>query len=168
MGGHAVRKSSQPPDKSIGPLPSASATLSRFITPPNCAFYPEAHVTHTAGDELHMIQQSRLYFPDPERTRRTSCGSAEAFQALMRKSVEAPGQFWAEVAGELEWLRRMGHRSGRRLPALPVLFRRREQPDAQSARPAPRTRRRQSSGARLGRREFRHANSSPTGCSPSK
>ena len=63
-------------------------------------------MAHTAGDELHMIQQSRLHFPDPERTRRTSCGSAEAFQALMRKSVETPGQFWAEVAGELEWLRR--------------------------------------------------------------
>ena len=63
-------------------------------------------MAHTAGDELQMIRQSRLYFPDPERTRRTSCGSAEAFQALMRKSVETPEQFWAEVAGELDWLRR--------------------------------------------------------------
>jgi len=52
-----------------------------------------------------MIQQSRLHDPDPERSRRTNCGSVDAFQALLRKSFEKPEEFWAEVAAELEWLR---------------------------------------------------------------
>src|SRR5262245_51728867 len=53
-----------------------------------------------------MIRQSRLQHPDPERTRRTGLGSTDAFRALLRRSVESPDDFWAEVAGELEWMRR--------------------------------------------------------------
>jgi acetyl-CoA synthetase len=52
-----------------------------------------------------MIRHSRLHHPDLERTRRTGLGSADAFDALLRKSIESPRQFWADVAGELEWLR---------------------------------------------------------------
>jgi acetyl-CoA synthetase len=52
-----------------------------------------------------MIRHSRLQHPDPVRARRTALGSADAFAALRRKSVERPHQFWAEIAGELEWLR---------------------------------------------------------------
>ena len=58
------------------------------------------------GDDLRMIRHSRLQHPDPERTRRTGLGSAEAFQALLRKSFESPQDFWGEIAGELEWMRR--------------------------------------------------------------
>ncbi len=57
-------------------------------------------------EALRMIQQSRLHYPDLEKMRRTNCGSAEAFQALLRKSLENPAEFWSDVAGELEWLRR--------------------------------------------------------------
>ncbi len=52
-----------------------------------------------------MIEGSRLYLPDPERASRTHCGSVEAFEALLRRSREQPDDFWAEVAGELEWMR---------------------------------------------------------------
>jgi acetyl-CoA synthetase len=57
-------------------------------------------------DDLRMIRHSRIHHPDPERTRRTGLGSADAFQALLRKSVESPQDFWGDVAGELEWMRR--------------------------------------------------------------
>ena len=53
-----------------------------------------------------MIEGSRLYPPDPARAARTHCGSVEAFEALLRRSREDPDAFWAEVAGELEWMRR--------------------------------------------------------------
>ena len=53
-----------------------------------------------------MIENSRLYPPEPARAARTNCGSVEAFQALLARSREDPDAFWADVAGELEWMRR--------------------------------------------------------------
>lgn len=53
-----------------------------------------------------MIEGCRLYPPDPARAARTHCGSVEAYEALLRRSREQPDDFWAEVAGELEWMRR--------------------------------------------------------------
>jgi acetyl-CoA synthetase len=52
-----------------------------------------------------MIDGSRLYPPDPARAARTHCGSVEAFEALLKRSRENPDAFWADVAGELEWMR---------------------------------------------------------------
>src|SRR5215831_9294878 len=56
------------------------------------------------NDALRMIEDSRLYFPDPDKSKRTNCGGAEAFKMLLRKSWDKPDEFWAEVAGELEWI----------------------------------------------------------------
>jgi acetyl-CoA synthetase len=53
-----------------------------------------------------MIDGSRLYPPDPSRAARTHAGSADAFAALLKRSRENPDAFWADVAGELEWIRR--------------------------------------------------------------
>jgi acetyl-CoA synthetase len=63
-------------------------------------------MTSSDNDALRMIEDSRLYFPNPARSKRTNCGSAEAFQAMLKKSWDKPDQFWEEVAGELEWIRR--------------------------------------------------------------
>lgn len=52
-----------------------------------------------------MIESGPLIPPDPARAARTHCGSVEAFEALLRRSRENPDAFWAEVAGELEWIR---------------------------------------------------------------
>ena len=52
-----------------------------------------------------MIENSQLYPPDPARAATTTCGSVEAFQALLKRSQEDPDAFWAGVAGELEWMR---------------------------------------------------------------
>ena len=52
-----------------------------------------------------MIEDSRLYEPDPARAALTHAGSVEAFQALLKRSREQPEEFWAEVARDLEWLR---------------------------------------------------------------
>ena len=52
-----------------------------------------------------MIDTSRLYLPDPARAAGTNCGNVEAFAALLKRSQEDPDGFWADVAGELEWIR---------------------------------------------------------------
>jgi acetyl-CoA synthetase len=62
-------------------------------------------MTDTNNDALRMIQDSRLYFPDPDKSTRTNCGGAEAFQALLQKSWDKPDEFWSDVARELEWMR---------------------------------------------------------------
>jgi acetyl-CoA synthetase len=57
-------------------------------------------------ETLDMIRAGRLYPPDPERAARTNCGSVGAFEALLARSRTDPDAFWAEVASELEWMRR--------------------------------------------------------------
>jgi acetyl-CoA synthetase len=52
-----------------------------------------------------MIEGSRLYPPDPARAARTHAGSVEAFVTLLKRSRENPDAFWADVAGELDWMR---------------------------------------------------------------
>jgi acetyl-CoA synthetase len=52
-----------------------------------------------------MIEGSRLYPPDPARVARTHAGSVEAFVTLLKRSRENPDAFWADVAGELDWMR---------------------------------------------------------------
>src|SRR5215470_4747032 len=59
----------------------------------------------TNNEALRMIQDSRLYFPDPNKSKRTNCGGIEAFQELLHKSWTQPEKFWADVASELEWIR---------------------------------------------------------------
>jgi acetyl-CoA synthetase len=53
-----------------------------------------------------MIDTGRVYQPDRARAAATNCGSIEAFQAMLKRSQEDSDGFWAEVAGELEWMRR--------------------------------------------------------------
>jgi len=62
-------------------------------------------MSDTHGDELRLIQESRLHHPDPARSSRTNAGSAEAFAALLRRSWEDPEAFWDGVARELEWMK---------------------------------------------------------------
>jgi acetyl-CoA synthetase len=59
-----------------------------------------------SSDALGMIRDSRLYYPDPARAAHTNGGSIAAFQALLKRSREEPEAFWADIAGELEWIRR--------------------------------------------------------------
>ena len=114
-------------------------------------------VSQPDGDDLRMIRHSRLHPPDPERARRTGLGSAGAFENLLRKANENPHEFWARRGRRARVDAPVGYGLRRRLPALPVLRRRREQPDAQPARSAPGAGRRQPSGAHLGRRGLRDA-----------
>ncbi len=52
-----------------------------------------------------MIADSPVYRPDPDRAARTHAGSVVAFDAMLRRSREAPDAFWAEIAAELDWIR---------------------------------------------------------------
>ncbi|MGB9903202.1 MAG: acetate--CoA ligase [Desulfotomaculales bacterium] len=56
-------------------------------------------------EEIRMIRESKLYYPDPEMTRKTALGSVDAFNALLRRSWEDPAGFWADVASELTWIK---------------------------------------------------------------
>src|SRR3954471_19602040 len=56
-------------------------------------------------DAAGLVAASRLYVPDAERARTTTCGSVEAWEALLARSRRHPDEFWADVARELEWMR---------------------------------------------------------------
>jgi acetyl-CoA synthetase len=66
----------------------------------------EAGMSDITSDELRMIKESGLYYPNPEKVRETHHSSADAFNALLRKSQDDPETFWAEVADELHWIKR--------------------------------------------------------------
>jgi acetyl-CoA synthetase len=52
-----------------------------------------------------MIEDSRVYLPDPARAARTHAGSVENFEAMLRRSREDPDAFWEGVAAELQWMK---------------------------------------------------------------
>jgi len=57
------------------------------------------------ADELKMIAESKLIYPNPKRAEKTNAGSVDNFNDLLRKSWENPAGFWADVAGELSWFK---------------------------------------------------------------
>ena len=101
-----------------------------------------------------MIENSRLYLPDPARAARTNCGSIEAFQALLARSHDDPDAFWADVAGELEWMRRWDTVREGDFPHFKYFVGGISNPTLESARPACRAGQRQSGGAHLGGRRW--------------
>lgn len=52
---------------------------------------------------LQVVENSKLVYPNEEKARKTSIGSTNAFQKLLKKSQEDPASFWDSVASELEW-----------------------------------------------------------------
>lgn len=52
---------------------------------------------------LQVVNNSRLIYPDEEKAKRTSIGSVEAFQKLLKDSQRDPETFWDSVARELKW-----------------------------------------------------------------
>ncbi|MCL4512170.1 MAG: acetate--CoA ligase [Bacteroidetes bacterium] len=62
-------------------------------------------MAETQLDELKMIVESQLHYPDPEKTKKTKLGSMETFASLLRQSQEDPETFWANAASELSWMK---------------------------------------------------------------
>ena len=62
-------------------------------------------MAETQLDELKMIVESQLHYPDPEKTKKTELGSMEAFASLLHQSQEDPETFWANAASELSWMK---------------------------------------------------------------
>lgn len=52
---------------------------------------------------LQVVENSKLVFPNEEKSRETSVGSTEAFQKLLKQSQKDPTSFWDTVAKELVW-----------------------------------------------------------------
>ncbi len=50
-----------------------------------------------------MMREHRLFPPPEEFARKAYVGSLEAYEAMYRRSVEQPEEFWGEAAKELEW-----------------------------------------------------------------
>ena len=48
-------------------------------------------------EELKIIEESKLYYPDPEKTKKSVAKSVENFQSLLQESWENPLKFWSEV-----------------------------------------------------------------------
>ena len=53
-----------------------------------------------------LLRENRVFPPDAEFSAKAHIKSLEEYEAMYRRSVEEPEAFWAEAAGELEWLGR--------------------------------------------------------------
>jgi acetyl-CoA synthetase len=52
-----------------------------------------------------LLRENRVFAPPAEFAARAHIKSLEEYEAMYRRSVEQPEQFWAEAAGELEWFK---------------------------------------------------------------
>lgn len=57
-------------------------------------------------DILSVLKETRVFPPPPEFQGKAHIKSMEEYRALYRRSVEDPGGFWAEQAGQLRWSRK--------------------------------------------------------------
>jgi acetyl-CoA synthetase len=49
------------------------------------------------------LRENRVFAPSAEFAAKANVQSLEEYEAMYRRSVEQPEEFWAEAAGELEW-----------------------------------------------------------------
>jgi acetyl-CoA synthetase len=49
------------------------------------------------------LRENRVFAPSAEFAAKANVKSLEEYEAMYRRSVEQPEEFWAEAAGELEW-----------------------------------------------------------------
>jgi len=49
------------------------------------------------------LRENRLFAPPAEFAAKANVKSLEEYEAMYRRSVEQPEEFWAEAASELEW-----------------------------------------------------------------
>jgi acetyl-CoA synthetase len=50
-----------------------------------------------------LLRENRVFLPPADFAAKARIGSVEQYEAMYRRSVEQPEEFWAEAAGELEW-----------------------------------------------------------------
>ena len=50
-----------------------------------------------------LLRENRVFQPPAEFAAKAHIKSLEEYEAMYRRSVEQPEQFWAAAAGELEW-----------------------------------------------------------------
>ena len=60
----------------------------------------------TQGTIESVSREARVFPPPPEFAASAHIGSREAYDALYRRSVEAPDAFWLEIASELHWFKK--------------------------------------------------------------
>jgi len=83
-----------------------------------------------------LLRENRIFPPPAEFASKARITSLEQYEAMYRRSVEEPEAFWAEAAGELEWLRAVDRRGYRRHFARRVVHRRQVEPEPQLRGPA--------------------------------
>lgn len=57
----------------------------------------------------HVLDELRLFEPDPEFVGRAQIKSFEEYEKLYQQSIEDPEAFWSEAAGELHWFKKWDH-----------------------------------------------------------
>ncbi len=50
-----------------------------------------------------LLRENRVFAPPAEFAARARVGSLEQYEAMYRRSIEEPEEFWAEAASELDW-----------------------------------------------------------------
>ncbi|MBO8128159.1 MAG: acetate--CoA ligase [Peptococcaceae bacterium] len=59
----------------------------------------------TEPGKIGLVNNSKIYYPDPEKVKGTAAGSVDKFNELLKRSQEDPAGFWSDVAGELCWFK---------------------------------------------------------------
>ena len=59
----------------------------------------------TDGNLQSMLRENRVFPPPAEFAKKAWIKSEAEYEKMYRASVEDPGKFWAEAAGELEWFK---------------------------------------------------------------
>ena len=49
------------------------------------------------------LRENRVFAPSAEFVAKAHVKGVEEYEAMYRRSVEQPEEFWAEAAGELDW-----------------------------------------------------------------
>ncbi|WP_232019633.1 acetyl-coenzyme A synthetase N-terminal domain-containing protein [Candidatus Rickettsiella viridis] len=52
-----------------------------------------------------VLNETRVFPPPPHFAEKAAIKSMADYEQIYRYSIEHPEQFWAEIAGELDWLK---------------------------------------------------------------
>ncbi len=58
------------------------------------------------SDIRSLLREDRVFVPDPEWSARARVPSFEEYERTYRRSVDAPDEFWSEMASQLHWFRK--------------------------------------------------------------
>ena len=53
-----------------------------------------------------ILKENRIFYPSEEFSRKAHIKNMQEYSKIYKKSIEAPEAFWAEMALQLDWLKK--------------------------------------------------------------